>query len=105
MKDKKSTKEIFPKMKDYQVVSSFLANKGSRRDWNRTAYDLKNCGNNSLILSSTDRIRKMLSFIDRPILTRSVHWAMGPTPISSSQSHWTMRSIGLSRVFGGMQVC
>ena len=67
MKDKKSTKEIFPKMKDYQVVSSFLANKGSRRDWNRTAYDLKNCGNNSLILSSTDRIRKMLSFIDRAI--------------------------------------
>lgn len=67
MKNKKTTKEIYPRMKDYQVIASFLSNKGSKRDWNCTAFHLKNCGNTELIVSSTDRIRHTLPYIDRAI--------------------------------------
>lgn len=67
MRRQKVSGLVFPKMKDYQVIASFLSNSGNKKDWLRTAFSLKNCGNTNLISSSTDRIQKTLPVIDRTI--------------------------------------
>ena len=55
---------ISPRMKDFQVISSFLSAHGKKREWAKLACQLKDCGNQELIYQSLSRISRTMPAID-----------------------------------------
>lgn len=55
---------ISHKMKDFQVVSSFLSAHGKKKEWAKIACQLKDCGNHDLIHQSLFRISRSMPAID-----------------------------------------
>lgn len=41
----KHQNNISPRMKDFQVISSFLSAHGKKKEWAKIACQLKDCGN------------------------------------------------------------
>ena len=55
---------ISPRMKDFQVISSFLSAHGKKKEWAKIACQLKDCGNQELIYQSLSRISRTMPAID-----------------------------------------